>query len=192
MTRRLLNLVTVLSLLLSVATAALSAWSFSGQGSLLCGGWSEVNRVVQGGSWCAACCSGEFRFARVHFQYQAADEEQLDQLREALGPRRVWRVSAEKEPDELLHVFDLQYHGWRLLGVGYLVARSDPDGMEPFTDYRLTVPAWLPTTILAVLPLTRGVAAARRRRRRTGRCHSCGYDLTGNVSGVCPECGSAR
>jgi len=23
----------------------------------------------------------------------------------------------------------------------------------------------------------------------TGHCHRCGYDLTGNVSGVCPECG---
>jgi len=21
-------------------------------------------------------------------------------------------------------------------------------------------------------------------------CHQCGYDLTGNISGVCPECGS--
>jgi hypothetical protein len=24
-----------------------------------------------------------------------------------------------------------------------------------------------------------------------GQCLRCGYDLTGNVSGVCPECGSA-
>ncbi|HEX4793147.1 MAG TPA: hypothetical protein VH370_05115 [Humisphaera sp.] len=24
--------------------------------------------------------------------------------------------------------------------------------------------------------------------RANGRCISCGYDLTGNVSGVCPEC----
>ena len=23
-----------------------------------------------------------------------------------------------------------------------------------------------------------------------GHCRSCGYNLTGNVSGVCPECGS--
>ena len=26
-------------------------------------------------------------------------------------------------------------------------------------------------------------------RRKRGLCPSCGYDLTGNVSGVCPECG---
>lgn len=29
----------------------------------------------------------------------------------------------------------------------------------------------------------------RCRRRRMGLCIKCGYDLTGNVSGVCPECG---
>lgn len=29
----------------------------------------------------------------------------------------------------------------------------------------------------------------RRRLERRGLCRSCGYDLTGNVSGVCPECG---
>jgi hypothetical protein len=28
-------------------------------------------------------------------------------------------------------------------------------------------------------------------RLRPGLCRSCGYDLTGNVSGVCPECGGA-
>lgn len=27
------------------------------------------------------------------------------------------------------------------------------------------------------------------RRQRLGRCVHCDYDLTGNVSGVCPECG---
>lgn len=32
--------------------------------------------------------------------------------------------------------------------------------------------------------------ATRDDRRRQGRCQECGYDLTGNVSRVCPECGS--
>ena len=31
----------------------------------------------------------------------------------------------------------------------------------------------------------------RRRRARGVLCLSCGYNLTGNVSGVCPECGAA-
>ena len=28
------------------------------------------------------------------------------------------------------------------------------------------------------------------RRKPEGRCQQCGYDLTGNESGVCPECGT--
>ena len=33
----------------------------------------------------------------------------------------------------------------------------------------------------------RGIRGARERR---GLCPSCAYSLTGNVSGVCPECGT--
>jgi hypothetical protein len=29
-------------------------------------------------------------------------------------------------------------------------------------------------------------------RKAKGQCLRCGYDLTGNVSGVCPECGNDR
>jgi hypothetical protein len=32
----------------------------------------------------------------------------------------------------------------------------------------------------------------RYRRRKRGACLQCGYDLTGNVSGRCPECGEPR
>ena len=31
----------------------------------------------------------------------------------------------------------------------------------------------------------------RRSTGKTGHCQSCGYSLTGNTSGVCPECGTA-
>lgn len=29
-----------------------------------------------------------------------------------------------------------------------------------------------------------------KRSRNSRRCCQCGYDLTGNVSGICPECGT--
>ena len=32
----------------------------------------------------------------------------------------------------------------------------------------------------------------QRDQRLRGLCVSCGYDLTGNAGGVCPECGSER
>lgn len=33
--------------------------------------------------------------------------------------------------------------------------------------------------------------ARRTARRHRGRCAACGYDLAGNVTGTCPECGKA-
>ena len=37
--------------------------------------------------------------------------------------------------------------------------------------------------------LLRRVVVRWRRRPRAGCCPKCGYDLTGNVSGICSECG---
>ncbi|MCH7993221.1 MAG: hypothetical protein IIB57_02125 [Planctomycetes bacterium] len=53
------------------------------------------------------------------------------------------------------------------------------------------VPLWMPFVLFAVFPV---IAACRgplrrRRRRRRGLCVQCGYDLTGNTTGVCSECG---
>lgn len=47
--------------------------------------------------------------------------------------------------------------------------------------------------ILAPCPLLLFLVPRVRRwhRRRKGRCLECGYSITGNTSGVCPECGSA-
>lgn len=41
---------------------------------------------------------------------------------------------------------------------------------------------------ILVRSVKRDLPAARRKH---GLCAYCGYDLTGNVSGVCPECGSS-
>ncbi len=57
---------------------------------------------------------------------------------------------------------------------------------------RLAVPTWFPFVVLSAYPtlvFIRG-PARRWRRRRRGLCLTCGYNLEGNVSGVCPECGS--
>jgi len=38
--------------------------------------------------------------------------------------------------------------------------------------------------------LERWVRARWARLPMPGCCHNCSYDLTGNISGVCPECGT--
>lgn len=50
----------------------------------------------------------------------------------------------------------------------------------------LEVPIW-PLLVSCLVP-TVLLLRADRKRKRPGRC-CCGYDLTGNTSGVCPECG---
>lgn len=56
----------------------------------------------------------------------------------------------------------------------------------------LTSPPWLSTPLFALYPVFAFVRGPLRRRRRRARgcCVRCGYDLTGNVSGTCPECGA--
>lgn len=50
-----------------------------------------------------------------------------------------------------------------------------------------SIPAWWLPAI--ALPLTVALFAVDRRHARPGHCR-CGYDLTGNMSGRCPECGT--
>lgn len=44
-------------------------------------------------------------------------------------------------------------------------------------------------TPLLLLGLPTALLWWRQHRARPGHCRSCGYDLTGNTSGQCPECG---
>jgi hypothetical protein len=53
--------------------------------------------------------------------------------------------------------------------------------------WAVVVPLWIPLLIVATP--TAILWWRDRRRIPPGHCRKCGYDLTGNVSGVCPECG---
>ena len=74
--------------------------------------------------------------------------------------------------------------------------RADAVTGKPITTAGTTlgVPYWFLAALTAALPLLSPWRARRHRRRllALGRCPRCGYDLTGNVSGVCPECGEVR
>ena len=74
-------------------------------------------------------------------------------------------------------------------GVGIIrFSSSRPRGVHIRVPYVIAVPA------LALLPAVAGLRwrreALSRRRIRSGLCPACDYDLTGNVSGTCPECGT--
>jgi len=55
----------------------------------------------------------------------------------------------------------------------------------------LLVSVWYAGTFALVTHvLGTDVLARAKRARWAGRCVKCHYDLTGNVSGICPECGT--
>lgn len=67
-----------------------------------------------------------------------------------------------------------------------------PCGQSLASGYKyrfVRVPLWAPLLASAVL-----TAMLWRRERRLpppGHCRKCGYDLTANTTGICPECGTA-
>jgi hypothetical protein len=60
------------------------------------------------------------------------------------------------------------------------------------TPFTFLAPCWFLVLVLAAYPTWAFIHGPllRYRRRRRGECVDCGYSLTGNVSGVCPECGT--
>lgn len=71
-----------------------------------------------------------------------------------------------------------------------LLINSSTDGI-----YRVTwfvFPLWVSTlllTLIGTVPMVRGPVRQHWRRLK-GLCLDCGYDLRGNRSGRCPECGN--
>ncbi len=67
-----------------------------------------------------------------------------------------------------------------------------PARIVPIRTARLSL--WLPGVLFAAYPVVAVIVPnlrsfRRAHREQDGLCVECGYDLTGNVSGVCPECG---
>ena len=55
------------------------------------------------------------------------------------------------------------------------------------------IPLWIPFILFSAYPTIAFIRGPLRRwrRRKRGLCIRCGYNLEGNVSGTCPECGMA-
>ncbi len=82
------------------------------------------------------------------------------------------------------------------MGFGFVRGRmySQPNNLYSSTVYGVFCASWVVVVLLGTYPTLAFVRGPLRRwrRRRQGRCQKCGYDLAGNVTGVCPECGTAR
>lgn len=71
--------------------------------------------------------------------------------------------------------------------------QTPTEDSEDSIAYMVGVPLWIALPAIGAWPFLSFVRGPlrRRRRRRRGLCIGCGYDLRGNLSGVCSECGLA-
>jgi hypothetical protein len=94
-------------------------------------------------------------------------------LADAMAPSSGWRFSSMRE----WH-FGRFAFGW-------------DEGSGVMTRFVAGLPLWAVLALFMLYPAVAFLRGPYRRYRRrvAGRCVRCGYDLTGNVSGVCPECG---
>lgn len=74
------------------------------------------------------------------------------------------------------------FEGGRLVYSWTPSFESEPGG------WMTVLPLWLPL-VLSAIPTV--ILWRLNRRRGPGCCQKCGYDLRGNISGICPECGQA-
>jgi hypothetical protein len=169
MRRRLLYVLTALSLLLCVAAGALWVRSQRGGATLT---WSG------GGRW---------RFVTAYPGYLIAGDVP-DPSGGGGGVRLLPRAV------ELNITWSRTTWSYSAAGVGYVTSPIPGGGADRY----LAVPFWLLVAVLAPLPAARaGVSARHRLRLRTaahrigtGRCPTCGYDLRATPD-RCPECGRA-
>lgn len=88
----------------------------------------------------------------------------------------------------------------RLAEIGAEIHRVEPRwtdvwGDRPIVDrtrdpWRVRVPLWLLVGLCGFVAWLAGRRPAKAVEH--GGCARCGYDLRGNVSGTCPECGTVR
>jgi hypothetical protein len=167
MTRRLLNLLTALSLLLCVAAVSLSVWSYWRVDCLNRSGRTRDIQVV----------SAKGRVSLRLTSYPSPRNRSIG------SPR--WQLFAGP-PN--LSLGSPSQTAWARLGF-YCNTIREPHGSY---EIQFVIFPWGVVAVAAAAPPVIGTCLSLRRHRPSRRvdCHSCGYDLTGNVSGVCPECGN--
>jgi hypothetical protein len=195
MIRRLFTLLSALSLLLFMGTCAL--W-FRSMGTMdIVGRGTADRRDNTVHIMMVTSSRGIVTFQPIHQTFADAPSLAIRMATVNSWPANLWQRRPAR-PQSL--------GGGLMNHLGFRYRRFD-NGPRPFparasmpkaaaamyteTMRMITVPYWLPSLLWAALPAWWGIARNRRARRTgEGCCTTCGYNLTGNVSGACPECGT--
>jgi hypothetical protein len=161
MKRRLLNLLTLLSLLVCVAVSVLWVRSY----------WVADMFVTARNA--VGSCLGKLALLRSY-----GTEEDNAPAARGLG---------RYDPDNLNLQIGLAFQGSREWAVGDACVLLDGD--RAGGTVLVVVPDWAVVLLTAAVPVARAVRLYRRRRWTPGRCRGCGYDLRATPD-RCPECGA--
>ncbi len=103
---------------------------------------------------------------------------------------RVTKKSEFVRDDVTWYVYSMNSPQWRIWGSYKKYVNVAHLGNDVWTEWctDLCVPLWIPVCLVG-LPTV--VAWYRDRRFPPENCQACNYNLTGNTSGICPECGCA-
>lgn len=180
-----INVLIVLSLAVSVAAAVLWMYSYR----------RPVTRVIASRADCAVFASSEHGEFRVWSQ-EVSPPPPPDIIVTLTSPflanvadpaaTSVLTINWPQRPPVI------ERYGWsRAVGPGGTVYDAGAPYSFSLATRQLLLP-WSRITIFGALPFIAAMAirAVRGRRVPPGCCPACRYDLTGNVSGVCPECGT--
>ncbi|HEY2589609.1 MAG TPA: hypothetical protein VGI81_27940 [Tepidisphaeraceae bacterium] len=192
MVRRLLTAASVLSLLACMSAVALGVRGYWVEDRWV---WSldrterAPHRAV---SWCIISDRGSLGMARTAFMTRPLPAN-WPRLHRRTFIHSAWQPGglewARPVPLNVPLGPQESFVDWRGAGLQYLryVGRSKYLSGN-YTAVR--APAWLVAALTAVLPAAQASITLRcLRRRRTGLCEKCGYDLRASTD-RCPECGT--
>ena len=105
------------------------------------------------------------------------------------GCMTVLHVSRMTSPTIRVHLGSLPFPSILWLPNYEHVAKTGPPVPGPaISIYSLRLPLWIPFLAFGIPSY---ILWRRNRKPAPGHCRTCGYDLTGNISGKCSECGKA-
>jgi hypothetical protein len=204
MKRRLLDLLTALSLVLCVAAVAIWVRSYWVWDTFSCRRVGGADVLAEEGGWLAFVNRGQVGagFTRNVARYPSADGAAA--VRAALASRGVglrWdrRPPAPRPTGPTSTAWQrLGFYGaWSTTparGPSMRVGNARVRALDMVTTERsVTMPCWLPVALAAAGPGLGLVRVRRRRRaarlRQKHKCPACGYDLRATPD-RCPECGT--
>lgn len=146
----------------------------------------QYTRLLHKSQWGLSLGGGRFEFGGVeYFGSEDSVVRLIESIRKFGKLEAGWKVSTIRSTRWIL-----TRRFWRLPSTSTTTGtfRLNNPGATPCSQssFRFTLPCWFPFVIVAA-----PTAILWHRDRRTVKprhCLHCGYNLTGNQSGFCPEC----